>query len=32
VYHLKLSSQTLFDAAAPAQMEAYYTLWRFAPK
>jgi len=32
VYHLQLSSQTLFDAAAPAQLEAYYTLRRFAPK
>ncbi|HET7812560.1 MAG TPA: c-type cytochrome [Steroidobacteraceae bacterium] len=29
VYHLKLSSQTLFDAGAPPQLEAYYTLWAF---
>lgn len=30
VYHLKLASQTLFDAAAPAELHAYYTLRRFA--
>jgi mono/diheme cytochrome c family protein len=30
IYHLKLASQTLFDAAAPPQLDAYYTLKRFA--
>jgi hypothetical protein len=30
VYHLKISAQTLFDEAAPAQMDAYYTLRKFA--
>ena len=29
VYHLKLASQTLFDAAAPAELHAYYTLRQF---
>jgi hypothetical protein len=29
VYHLKLASQTLFDVAAPAQLDAYYTLKKF---
>jgi len=29
VYHVRLRSQTLFDAAAPATMDAYYTLRRF---
>jgi hypothetical protein len=29
VYHLKLASQTLFDANAPAQLEAYATVRRF---
>jgi hypothetical protein len=29
VYHVKVRSQTLFDAAAPATMDAYYTLRRF---
>jgi mono/diheme cytochrome c family protein len=29
VYHLKLGAQALFDLAAPAQLEAYYTLRRF---
>jgi hypothetical protein len=29
IYHLKLASRTLFDAAAPPQLEAYYTLKRF---
>jgi hypothetical protein len=29
VYHVKLASQALFDEAAPAQLEAYYTLKRF---
>lgn len=30
IYHLKLASRTLFDAAAPQQLDAYYTLKRFA--
>jgi len=29
VYHVKLASQTLFDANAPAQMDAYATVRRF---
>jgi mono/diheme cytochrome c family protein len=29
IYHAKLASQTLFDANAPAQLDAYYTLARF---
>jgi glucose/arabinose dehydrogenase/mono/diheme cytochrome c family protein len=29
IYHLKLASRTLFDAAAPQQLDAYYTLKRF---
>jgi hypothetical protein len=29
VYHAKLTSQTLFDANAPAQLDAYYSLLRF---
>ena len=29
IYHLKLASATLFDANAPAEMNAYYTLHAF---
>jgi hypothetical protein len=29
VYHAKLASQTLFDANAPSQLDAYYSLLRF---
>jgi hypothetical protein len=29
VYHVKLAAGTLFDAAAPPEMHAYYTLHRF---
>jgi hypothetical protein len=29
VYHAKLASQTLFDANAPTQLDAYYSLLRF---
>lgn len=29
VYHAKLAAQTLFDANAPAQLDAYYSLLRF---
>jgi len=29
VYHVKLASQTLFDANAPAELNAYYTLYAF---
>ena len=29
IYHLKLASQTLFDANAPGELNAYYTLRRF---
>jgi len=29
IYHAKLAAQTLFDANAPAQLDAYYTLHRF---
>jgi hypothetical protein len=29
IYHVRLSSQTLFDADAPAELNAYYTLTRF---
>jgi hypothetical protein len=29
VYHAKLAAQTLFDAIAPAQLDAYYSLLRF---
>jgi hypothetical protein len=32
VYHVKLASQTLFDANAPAELNAYYTLWQFPSK
>jgi cytochrome c553 len=32
VYHAKLASQTLFDANAPAELSAYYTLWKFPAK
>jgi hypothetical protein len=32
VYHVKLASQTLFDANAPAQLEAYVTVRRFPEK
>jgi mono/diheme cytochrome c family protein len=32
VYHLKLASQTLFDANAPAELNAYYTLQLFPAK
>jgi hypothetical protein len=32
VYHVKLASQTLFDQAAPAEMNAYYTLRQFPSK
>jgi mono/diheme cytochrome c family protein len=30
IYHLKLASGTLFDGPAPQQLDAYYTLKRFA--
>jgi mono/diheme cytochrome c family protein len=30
IYHLKLASRTLFDLPAPQQLDAYYTLKRFA--
>ena len=29
VYHAKLAAKTLFDANAPEQLDAYYTLHRF---
>jgi hypothetical protein len=29
VYHVKIASQTFFDAAAPAHLDAWYTLKRF---
>lgn len=29
VYHAKLAAKTLFDASAPEQLDAYYTLHRF---
>ncbi len=29
VYHAKLASQTMFDADAPAELNAYYTLYAF---
>jgi hypothetical protein len=29
VYHAKLASQTLFDANAPTELNAYYTLHVF---
>ncbi len=32
VYHAKLASQTLFDANAPAELNAYYTLYAFPEK
>src|SRR4029078_12199719 len=32
IYHLKLASGTLFDGPAPQQLDAYYTLKRFAAK
>jgi mono/diheme cytochrome c family protein len=30
IYHLRLASRTLFDVPAPQQLDAYYTLKRFA--
>ncbi len=30
VYHLTLATQGVFNAAAPAQLQAYYTLYEFA--
>lgn len=32
VYHLKLASATLFEANAPGEMHAYYTLYAFPAK
>ena len=32
VYHLKVASATLFDANAPGEMHAYYTLYAFPAK
>jgi hypothetical protein len=32
VYHAKLAAQTLFDANAPAQLDAYYSLLKFPEK
>jgi hypothetical protein len=32
VYHARLAAQTLFDANAPAQLDAYYTLRKFPEK
>jgi hypothetical protein len=32
VYHLKLASGTLFDATAPKELHAYYTLYGFRAK
>jgi hypothetical protein len=32
IYHVKLASRTLFDANAPAELNAYYTLQNFPPK
>jgi mono/diheme cytochrome c family protein len=32
VYHVKLASQTLFDANAPAELNAYYSLRKFPAK
>jgi hypothetical protein len=32
VYHAKLAAQTLFDANAPAELNAYYTLYQFPAK
>jgi mono/diheme cytochrome c family protein len=32
VYHAKLAAKTLFDANAPEQLDAYYTLHRFPGK
>jgi mono/diheme cytochrome c family protein len=32
IYHVKLASPTLFDANAPAELNAYYTLYKFVPK
>jgi hypothetical protein len=32
VYHAKLASQTLFDANASAELNAYYTLYKFPAK
>jgi hypothetical protein len=32
IYHLRLSSGTLFDANAPTEMNAYYTLHQFPAK
>lgn len=31
VYHLSLAAEALFDAPAPEQLDAYYSLYRFAP-
>ncbi|MEO8017123.1 MAG: c-type cytochrome [Pseudomonadota bacterium] len=31
-YHAKLAAQTLFDANAPAELNAYYTLYKFPAK
>ena len=32
VYHAKLAAATLFDANAPAELHAYYTLYAFPVK
>jgi len=32
IYHLKLAWATLFDANAPSEMNAYYTLHSFQAK
>jgi mono/diheme cytochrome c family protein len=32
IYHAKLAARTLFDANAPDQLDAYYTLYRFPAK
>jgi hypothetical protein len=32
VYHVKLASQTLFEENAPAELNAYYTLYQFPAK
>ena len=32
VYHAKLAAGTLFDANAPAELHAYYTLYAFPEK
>jgi hypothetical protein len=31
VYHVKIAAQTLFDGAAPRELNAYYTLRQFPP-